>query len=266
MDSQKHTILIVDDDEEIIFMLKDYFRKRNFAVIATADPVTVVEKLRNFSVKLMLLDIKMRKLDGFGVLTKIKQAGITLPPTIIITGFYSKYQEQLLEYGLEERDVLTKPFHFADIETHIERKLGNEVSLEEVDLEDEEKAYENNRCRIGVVEDEQDIREILVELFEEKSYTVDCYGNGKVALESLKDKPVDILIVDIKLPGLTGDRLITELKKQSISSYIIPISGELRIENQIKALGCQDFFSKPFDLDALARRVGEIARTKGLLG
>ena len=94
----RHTILIVDDDQEIIDLLRDHFRKRNCESIATADPLTVVEKLRSFAVKLILLDLKMRKLDGFEVLDKIKQAGLELPPTLIITGFLPKYQDRLKEY------------------------------------------------------------------------------------------------------------------------------------------------------------------------
>ena len=115
MSLERYTVLIVDDDEEIIDLLKDHFRKRNCEAIATDDPLTVVDKLQNFAIKLMLLDLKMTKLNGFEVLDKIKKAGVSLPPTIIITGHLPKYQEQLKDYGIDAQDVVTKPFNFEAI-------------------------------------------------------------------------------------------------------------------------------------------------------
>ena len=146
MNSERYTVLIVDDDEEIIDLLKDHFRKRNCEAIATADPLTVVEKLQNFSIKLMLLDLKMRKLNGFEVLDKIKKAGVPLPPTIIITGHLPKYQEQLLNCGIDVQDVVTKPFNFEAMEKCINKKLGSQIVASEVGSEYEDVLYEKNRC------------------------------------------------------------------------------------------------------------------------
>src|SRR3989338_4370735 len=204
---KRHTVLIVDDDEEIIDLLKDHFRSRNFEAIATADPLTVVDKLRNFSIKLMLLDIKMRKLDGFKVLDKIKQAGLILPPTIVITGYLPKYQEQLKAYGISIEDVVTKPFNFDRMEGCINRKLGQQVVVSEVGSEYESKIYEKNRCHIGFVEDEEDLVKDLSIFFKERNYKISCFTDGKIALENLKKNSVDILFVDIKLPGVQGDQI-----------------------------------------------------------
>lgn len=70
MASERYTVLIVDDDEEIVDLLREYFRERNFEVISTTDLLKVVEALHAFSTKLLVLDLKMRDLDGFGVLEK----------------------------------------------------------------------------------------------------------------------------------------------------------------------------------------------------
>ena len=67
----------------------------------------------------MLLDLKMQKLSGFEVLDKIKKAGVNLPPTIIITGHLSKYQDQLKTHGIDMEDVITKPFNFDAMEQAI---------------------------------------------------------------------------------------------------------------------------------------------------
>lgn len=269
MSLERYTVLIVDDDEEIIDLLKDHFKKRNCEAIATADPVTVVDKLRNFAIKLMLLDLKMQKLNGFEVLDKIKKAGITLPPTIIITGHLPKYQDQLKDYGIDIHDVVTKPFNFEAMEQCINKKLGSQIVTAEVGSEYEDVIYEKNQCRLGFVEDEEDVLEHFAEFFKERNYEVSCFNNGTKAFESLKTERVDILFVDIKLPGMQGDQLMEELSKLPNPPYMIPVSADPMtggIMERLKAIGCKDFIAKPFDIIELIELVKTIALEKKLLG
>jgi len=269
MKEVRQTILIVDDDEEIVDLLRDHFKKRNCETIATTDPVTVVDKLRNFSVKLMLLDLKMRNLDGFEVLDKIKAAGLRLPPTIIITGFLPKYQERLEAYDIDPEDVITKPFDFDMMEKSINQKLGQQIVIEEVGSEYEDLIYTKNRCRIGIVEDEKDILNDFSEFFEERNYKVSCFGDGTSAYEGLKKKSLDILFVDIKLPGMQGDQLIEKLMDLPNPPHMIPISADpmpAEMQKKLKDLGCREFISKPFDIVELIERVKTVAIQKGLLG
>ena len=269
MSDRRGTILIVDDDKEFIDVLKDYFKERSCEVIATTDPVTVLHKIQNFSISLMLLDLKMRRLDGFGVLEKIKQAQVKLPPTLIVTGYLPKYEDRLKAFGIELNDVIQKPFDFEVIEERINQKLGNKIALLEPESEAEKKLYSQNRCRLGVIEDEEDILELFSEFFEEKNYSVSCFKNGKDALEHLRKEPVHILLVDIKLPGMQGDRVIEYLSHTSNPPYMIPMSADPlpeEMENRVRTLGCRDFFSKPFNVADLIEKVKSIAVEKGLLG
>lgn len=269
MGESRQTILIIDDDEEIVALLKDHFRKRNCEAIATTDPSTAVDKLRNFSVKLMLLDLKMKKLDGFEVLDKIKKSGLPLPPTIIITGYLPKYQDQLRGHHIDINDVVTKPFNFEVMEEKINRKLGVQIVASEVGSEYENRIYEKNRCRLGFVEDEEDLVKDLARFFEERNYKVSYFTNGTVALETLKKNPVDILFVDIKLPGIQGDQLIAELAQTPNPPYMIPMSADPlagEMERKLKELGCGQFIEKPFDLIELIEVIKTIAIEKKLLG
>ena len=269
MTLERYTVLIVDDDEEIIDLLTDHFKKRNCEAIATADPLTVVDKLKNFSVKLMMLDLKMRRLNGFEVLDKIKKSGLSFPPTIIITGHLSKYQDQLKAYGIDAQDVVTKPFDFEVMEQCINRKLGKQILTAEVGSEYEDEIYKKNRCRIGCVEDEKDVLDHFAEFFTERNYKVSCFSNGTKAFELLQKEKVDILFVDIKLPGMQGDQIIEGLSKLSNPPYMIPISADPLadgMKERLVAAGCKDFISKPFDVIELIELVKTIALEKKLLG
>ncbi len=269
MAENRHTILIVDDDIEIVDVLKDHFKQRNCETITTTDPAAVIDKLRNFSIKLMLLDLKMKRLDGFDVLDKIKEAALDLPPTLIMTGHLPKYKDRLEHYGIREEDVVTKPFTFDLIERRINRKLGRQIVSSEVGSEYEDKIYQKNRCRIAFVEDEKDVLDYLAEFFGERHYKISCYKNGSQALEGLKKNPADIVLVDIKLPGLAGDKLMEELKREASPPTMIPISADplsKEMEARLKSLNCKDFISKPFDVVELIEQIKTLAIEKGLLG
>src|SRR5262245_6724702 len=130
---KKTTILIVDDEEEIIDLLKDHFEGRNCVTITTQDPTTVVNKLKNIQINLMFLDLKMRDMNGFQVLDAIKKEGLALPPTIIITGYLDKFKNSLRENGIDvNKDVILKPFNFSEIEKMINQKLGTQILVDEV--------------------------------------------------------------------------------------------------------------------------------------
>ncbi len=269
MASERYTVLIVDDDEEIVDLLREYFRERNFEVISTTDSLKVVETLHAFSTKLLVLDLKMRDLDGFGVLEKIKGAGLPLPPTIIITGYFPKYKDRLERHGINENDVVKKPFSFDALEEAISRKLGKQISADEPEREHEDELYKKNRCVIGCIEDEEDVLEYFPRFFEERNYQVLCYRNGTEAFEALQKRRVDILFVDIKLPGMQGDRIIERLSQQPNPPYMIPISADLfpgDMKARLAAAGCRDFISKPFDVIELIALVKTVALERKLLG
>jgi len=261
-------ILIVDDEREIIELLQDHFEKLNCETIATADPTTVIDKLRNFSVRLMLLDLKMRKLDGIAVLDRIIEAGLALPPTMIMTGYLPRYIDELKRHGISTNDVVTKPFRFEEMENVIKRKLGQSIVCQGVRIED--KIYEKNRCVIGFVEDEPDILDVLEDIFGRRNYQVRCFSNGVMAFEALKTEPVDILLVDMKLGGrIQGNELILALSKLPNPPYMIPMSANdlpEDVEAEFHKIGCKDFISKPFYMADVMDLAEKIALERKLIG
>ncbi|MFZ5802794.1 MAG: response regulator [Candidatus Omnitrophota bacterium] len=265
----RDTILIVDDDVEIVDLLKDHFKKRGCEVISTLDSQAVVETLQNFNVRLMLLDLKMRVMDGFDVLDRVRKQKIALPPTIVITGFLPKYQDQLKRYGIAREDVLCKPFNFDELERFIVRKLGREILVSEVGTEYEAEIYKRNRCHIGIVEDEADVLRCLAEFFFERNYKVSCFRNAGEALDYLTKGRVDIMIIDIKLPGMSGDELAEKIVQMGDPPALIPISAAFTppdLLRKMESLGCEKFLSKPFDVAEVIEYVKTIAVRKKLLG
>lgn len=109
---------------------------------------------------------------------------------------------------------------------------------------------------ILIVDDESDIRELLQSYLKGQGFLVEVAADGQEALDLLKTKPFDFVITDMRLPGLTGDKLLTESKKMGLPSKFIIISGaspsEYSAEKiiQIKAQA-DGFLNKPFDRKSL---------------
>jgi len=115
---------------------------------------------------------------------------------------------------------------------------------------------------ILVVDDEQNMRNTLAFILETANYHVTTAAEGRSALEEILaaregDHPVDLLITDMRLPGLTGLQLIDELNylKIKIPVLVITAYGDRSLLLELERTGCADYLDKPFDYKELVRRV-----------
>ena len=118
---------------------------------------------------------------------------------------------------------------------------------------------------ILVVDDEQNMRNTLVFILETANYYVTTAAEGRSALEEILaaregDRPVDLLITDMRLPGLTGLQLIDELNylKIKIPVLVITAYGDRALLLELERTGCADYLDKPFDYKELVRRVDSL--------
>ncbi len=115
---------------------------------------------------------------------------------------------------------------------------------------------------ILVVDDEQNMLNTLAFILETANYQVTTAAEGREALEEIlaaraKGRPVDLLITDIRLPGLTGLQLIDELNYLNIKIPILVITayGDQALFLELMRAGCVDYLDKPFDYKELVKRV-----------
>ena len=118
---------------------------------------------------------------------------------------------------------------------------------------------------ILVVDDEQNMRNTLAFILETANYHVTTAAEGRSALEEILaaregDRPVDLLITDMRLPGLTGLQLIDELNylKIKIPVLVITAYGDRALLLELERTGCADYLDKPFDYKELVRRVDSL--------
>lgn len=271
MPQKESTILIVDDDRLVIEQLMRHFRRRDCTPIATADSRVVEETLRVFNVQLMLLDLRMERLDGYAVLENLRKKQLEIP-VLVITAYYEDEKTRLQSFGITEEDVIKKPFgDFSETEEIINRKLRRIIFPAEVGSEYEDRIYRKNRAHVMVVDDEKEIAEILATTLKGLRYSVSIFGDGAAALQYFKTHPNEIhmAVIDMAIPRLLGHELIREMIAIDPDVKIIPISAryEEEMKEKLASVGFDPnaLVTKPFKLEVLIEQLKVFAAGKGLI-
>lgn len=112
------------------------------------------------------------------------------------------------------------------------------------------------QVEIMIVEDDNDINKILELIVQEQGYKATCCFSGTEAQLRLQQQSFNLILLDIMLPGLTGEELLQEIRKQS-SIPIIVISAKSMIEDKVNllSLGADDYMVKPFANEEVAARI-----------
>ena len=107
--------------------------------------------------------------------------------------------------------------------------------------------------KILVIDDEKPIRDALHNILTAELYHVDIVENGKKGLEMLNENDYDVVLCDIKMPGMDGLEVMAKATEIAPEVPFILISGHGTIEIAVEAVrkGAYDFISKPPDLNRL---------------
>lgn len=111
--------------------------------------------------------------------------------------------------------------------------------------------------KLLIVDDQYGIRILLNEIFQKEGYDTYQASNGIQALSIIeKDRP-DLVLLDMKIPGMDGIEILRRLKEidKTIEVFIMTAYGELDMIQQAKDLGARTHFAKPFDIDELRAAV-----------
>lgn len=120
--------------------------------------------------------------------------------------------------------------------------------------------------KILIAEDEDITLKHLVNSLQKEGYLAVGTHNGEEALRKIEDDHFDLLITDIKMPGLTGIELLEKIKERQLESEVIIITGFGSIGSVVDAMkkGAYDYVTKPFNLDELLLKVGKIRDQRAL--
>ena len=116
-----------------------------------------------------------------------------------------------------------------------------------------------------LVDDEVPLVETMAKRLATRNFEIIKAFSAEEGLEKLKDNQnLDVIVLDIKMPGMDGIEALKKIKKQTPLVEIIMLTGNATIESAIDAmkLGAYDFLMKPFDIEELAGKVEAAAKKK----
>lgn len=115
---------------------------------------------------------------------------------------------------------------------------------------------------ILIVDDEDSVRDSLYNWFIEDDYHVECAENAKKALQLLESEQFDIILADIKMPGMDGLEMLKRIKSLRKDSIVIIMTAFATVDTAVQALkdGAFDYVTKPFDPDDLSHLIRNAAK------
>jgi len=111
-------------------------------------------------------------------------------------------------------------------------------------------------ARVLVVDDEEDFRDVLASLLERLGLQVTTAANGTAALELVQRSAFDVILLDQRMPGLSGLEVAERLRATGIAIPIVAVSAADDIARVARSMGTPLWLKKPFGLTALEQTLG----------
>jgi two-component system, OmpR family, response regulator len=114
-----------------------------------------------------------------------------------------------------------------------------------------------SEMRVLVVDDEQDFNETIVKRLVRRKIAAQGVGSGMEALTALAASEFDVVILDVKMPGMDGIETLREIKKRHPATEVVMLTGHASVESGVQgmSLGAYDYIMKPADLDDLVDKI-----------
>ncbi len=116
--------------------------------------------------------------------------------------------------------------------------------------------------KILVVEDDRIVGQYVRRGLEEQGYHTDLVGDGLEALRLISGGHYDLVILDLRLPGMTGYEVLRTIRDRGLTLPVLVLTAQDAVDNKVQALrsGADDYVTKPFAFEELLARVEAIAR------
>ena len=123
------------------------------------------------------------------------------------------------------------------------------------------------KVRILIVDDDPDVCEYLERFLSKDGYEVTTIGNPNKVLDELKDKTYQIIVLDLKMPGLSGEQLLRQIRGVDSDICIIIYTGYPSVDSAVETMKQHvfDYIKKPFNIEDFRAVIRRAIQEKGLI-
>ncbi len=267
MGDSPHHILVVDDEQQNLELIEAILLAAGYEVSLAGGGEGGLAAAHEKTPDLIILDLMMPGLSGFEVCARLKTDPRTggLPVLFVTALSQLGDKERALAAGGD--DFLTKPFQRAELLARVEallkvRHLNRDLDRALAYLHELEVARHSDQPRMEsrlpppepasgvvlVVDDELLPRQLYADVLREEGYVVFEAENGPRALEIARQETIDVVLLDIMMPGMSGLEVLSKLGELVPDSPVVIVTAHPTSDNAIAALrlGAFDFIVKGF--------------------
>ncbi len=197
-------VLVVDDDPSVLEMMQRFLIKEGYRVETARNGKEGLEKARRTRPAVITLDVMMPQMDGWAVLSALKaDPELSAIPVIMVT----IVDDKNMGFTLGAADYLTKPVDRNRLAEVLNRYRCGTLP-----------------CQVLIVEDDAVIREMMRRMLEDEGWAVVEAENGRSALDVIRTRTPELILLDLMMPEMDGFQFIHEVRQaQNLEWKDIPI-------------------------------------------
>lgn len=236
-------VLVVDDEPSIRRFLRHLLEQEGYDVLEAGSGKEALIRCERENPDLVLLDLRLPDMTGFEILSELKKRPETNHIPVVILSIVQDREEG---FRLGASDYLTKPVDRDKLMERIQRLIGSQ-----------------NKANILVVEDDPSVQRALQAILENHNYSVKAVFSAEDALVTLKEWHPSLILLDLMLPGLSGNDFLKELKENpdwEQLPVVVLTAADSDSRSEAKLLGAHSVVGKPFienELTGLIRGIFE---------
>jgi DNA-binding response OmpR family regulator len=242
MSETKRQLLVVDDEQDTCANLADIFTDLGYDVDVAYDGHSALERVKQKTYDIALLDLKMPGMDGLELFQRIKEISHGTVAIVVTAYASSETARRILDAGAWR--IMPKPIDFSALLHQVNEALDQPLVL--------------------LVDDDHDLCGSLSDLFREHGLRVHIAHDVDAANERLRAHGFNVVLIDFKLPRGTGVDVLRSVRKENPNAHTILITGyqneaELAIKQALEQ-GADAVCYKPFDVPELLELTSRLAQ------
>jgi len=113
------------------------------------------------------------------------------------------------------------------------------------------------KAKVLIVDDEEHFCRSLLKILSTRGISASAVNRGEDALEEIVRNPYDVVLLDVKMPGISGIEVLKRMKEQGIKAEVIVLSGHASLDTAVEIVkyGAYDYLMKPCDTDELLVKI-----------